>query len=77
MTKTYFNEKINWSTGKEIKFLEGLGTWRDRGSSIEKVKDRRLNLLKKYEDSMKDRKRWGKIDPIEIKKKISDFANCS
>ncbi len=43
-----------WSTSDEIKFLDGLGTWRARPGDRQK-------LIRNYKMSMKKRKNWDQI----------------
>jgi hypothetical protein len=53
-----------WSTGDEIDFLEGLGNW--KGLSKEDPHTRRLNLLRNYQRSMRNRRNWDRIDWVRI-----------
>ncbi len=43
-----------WTTSDEIKFLDGLGTWRVRPGNREK-------LVRNYKASMKHRNNWDQI----------------
>ena len=46
----------SWTTEKEIKFIDGLGTWRPFHKQSHEV------LLLKYLTSMKFRTYWGAVD---------------
>ena len=55
-----------WGTKQELDFIYKLGSWGvvHRGGVDRSHK--RLELLKKYADSLENRKIWGNIDPAEI-----------
>ena len=47
-----------WSTKSELTFIKGLGTWTDKKQS-------RLGLLKKYQNTIHLRSKWGNIDGVK------------
>ncbi len=64
---------IKWTTADEIKFLVGLGGWKDACWSSGKIfpsenldMKRRLSLLFKYKASMPFRKKWGLVEPQKL-----------
>ncbi len=56
-----------WSTSDEIKFLDGLGTWRVRPGNREK-------LIRNYKASMKQRKNWDFIIVGEVIEHLKAIA---
>ncbi len=58
---------VIWITQNEIDFLKGLGTYKD--PSLKKMSKRiltseeRIRLLVQYRETMKNRVKWGWIDP--------------
>ncbi len=65
--------RIKWTTADEIKFLVGLGGWKDARWSAGKMfrsenfdMKRHLSLLFKYKASMSLRKKWGLIEPQKL-----------
>jgi hypothetical protein len=70
---------ISCETKKEKNFLNYLGTWRldvmkkQRCFTEESAVVRRHRLLLNYKKSIKIRKKWGEIDPIEIEKYVDSL----
>ena len=54
-----------YNTESEMKFLDGLGSYKPDRSSLPRVK-----LLRKYYKAMKKRDDWGYVDPIAIRDRI-------
>jgi hypothetical protein len=48
-----------WTTKSELTFIKGLGTWTDKKQS-------RLGLLKKYQNTIHLRSKWGTIDDVDV-----------
>ena len=48
-----------WTTKSELTFIKGLGTWAER-------KQNRLGLLKKYQNTLNLRTKWGSIDDVDV-----------
>lgn len=71
-----------WITSDEIKFLDGLGSWRGgaiyRGSLLEVKKldhVKRLRFLAAYKTLMKLRKNWESIDRQKISSYLVDIGS--
>ena len=54
-----------WTTETEMKFIDGLGSYKPESPSLPRVK-----LLRKYYRAAKKRKDWGDIDYIAIRDRI-------
>jgi hypothetical protein len=76
------NSRARWTTIDELKFL-GLAFDRKQDPSViigylktnnrsDNLEKRRLTLLKRYRDHMKDRKNWGPINPDQIRKVLNE-----
>jgi hypothetical protein len=55
----------SWSTEKEIRFIDGLGTW--GGKYYKRIHE---EMLKKYLKSMKNRTYWGTMDDDLIRSHV-------
>lgn len=52
-------DELAWTTASEMKFLDNIGSFSGKTSN-------RLILLRLYQKTMKNRVRWGNINPNEI-----------
>lgn len=54
-----------WDTRAEIEYLQGIGTFHEalRGKP-------KLELLKKYQSAMPERKRWGQVSHEAVKEQV-------
>lgn len=72
MTPTLYRHSTSgWTTADELVFLDGLGTWRDPGST-DKVNHRKSRhaLLLDYQAAMTHRARWGNLNEAEVRAKV-------
>lgn len=69
MTNARVSERVSesgsgaWTTGNEINFIRGLGTW-----SLAETET--PELLARYREAIKRRTDWGRIDPDEIRDEL-------
>lgn len=53
-----------WSTGDEIRFINGLGQHRNPAALV--PFEEKLEYLKRFRDGIRLRARWENIDPVTI-----------
>jgi hypothetical protein len=56
-----------WTTKSELTFIKGLGTWTDK-------KKNRLGLLKKYQNTINLRSKWGSIDDVDVREYVDKLV---
>lgn len=61
-------DKSRWTTSCELTFLRGIGHHREGMRTEARPKLSRVELLKNYRRTIKDRDKWGDVNPVTVRR---------